>query len=166
VAAAAGVQLDEHTLNAAAQSNHLQLCVWLRDSAQCPWHEDACIDAARSNQLALLRWLRDSGCPTGNVGDVALNAVIGCGNDVTVLQYMLEQGLLVEPELLTFVLQQAGLEGHLVAAQWLRQQGALWPAVLYDVDHQQAWCGEVLDWARAEGCTAVAVLPHNNENNQ
>jgi hypothetical protein len=159
VAAAAGVELSDRTLSAAAHEDNLQLCTWLRETAQCPWPEYACMDAARRNQHALLRWLLDSGCPIEEVWDVGFNALVGCGNDLSVLQYLLEQGLLGDAQLLTLMLQQAGCEGNVAAAQWLRQQGAQWPAVLYFQGAQEVWNGEVLQWARAEGCTASAVLP-------
>jgi hypothetical protein len=56
-------------------------------------------------------------------------------------------------ESLTAMLNAAGSHGHLAAAQWLRQQGAAWPAVLR-VNRDYWWSGAVLAWARAEGCTS------------
>jgi hypothetical protein len=57
---------------------------------------------------------------------------------------------------LTDMLRYAGAHNHLRAAQWLRQHGADWPAALnchVDVE----WEDDVLEWARAEGCTAPVM---------
>jgi hypothetical protein len=53
-------------------------------------------------------------------------------------------------------LNRAGARGHMRAAQWLRQRGAEWPAVLTDYEElfEEVWDGESLAWARAEGCTS------------
>jgi hypothetical protein len=40
----------------------------------------------------------------------------------------------------------------MAAAQWLRQQGAEWPAVLGKFHIK--WSGTLLQWARREGCTS------------
>jgi hypothetical protein len=55
--------------------------------------------------------------------------------------------------LLWQVLRSAGAHGHLAAAQWVRQQGALWPATL--VFEERRWTGSVLLWGRQQGCPAA-----------
>jgi hypothetical protein len=62
----------------------------------------------------------------------------------------------VQTALLSKMLAAAGSKNHLAAAQWLRAQGAAWPAILQHRlgDVQQQWQGVALDWARAEGCTS------------
>jgi hypothetical protein len=56
-------------------------------------------------------------------------------------------------EQLTAALNHAGLFNQLRAAQWLRQHGAEWPAVLA-VNAHQHWSCDTLAWARAQGCTS------------
>jgi hypothetical protein len=57
---------------------------------------------------------------------------------------------------LTELLNAAGLLRKSAAAQWLRQQGAAWPAVLiYD---GYMWGIEAVQWARGEGCTSPLII--------
>jgi hypothetical protein len=80
---------------------------------------------------------------------------------VTVMAYMLAEQQQQEIEidaaartaLLAVMLRAAGANGKVAAAQWLRAQGAAWPARLqYTFNHkQQQWSGAVLEWARSEG---------------
>eukprot|EP00953_Heterococcus_sp_UTEX-ZZ885_P025495 13868-Heterococcus_DN1.PRE.1 len=67
-----------------------------------------------------------------------------------------QQGEVIEPGTLTEALNCAGASGHLQTAQWLRQLGAQWPNPLSFDFHETVghWSGEVLAWARAEGCTS------------
>jgi hypothetical protein len=72
----------------------------------------------------------------------------------------------LDAKLLTNTLNCAGAYSHLNIAQWLRQYGAEWPAVLsyssalFEDDqadiHQ--WSGGTLAWARANGCTSPLAL--------
>jgi hypothetical protein len=69
-------------------------------------------------------------------------------HDVTaMLQVLHEHGLLTDAERLTNMLNIFCVQPNLPAAKFLRSFGAEWPSVLQ-------WDGEVLAWARAEGCTA------------
>jgi hypothetical protein len=68
------------------------------------------------------------------------------------LAFVIKQGEVLDAELLTDALNTAGAGNKLQAAQWLRQLGAQWPAVLKH--GAQQWSGESLAWARAEGCTS------------
>jgi hypothetical protein len=77
-----------------------------------------------------------------------------------ILDYVVEQGEVLDAALLTRALNCAGAHSKLEAAQWLRQHGAQWPAVLR-YEHQQLgllWSDDMIFWARAEGCTAPTTL--------
>jgi hypothetical protein len=83
-----------------------------------------------------------------------------CNNHTDILDYILEKNEVLDAELLTEALNWAGVDNKLQAAQWLRQRGAQWPAVLSTgaVQWTQQWSGETLAWARAEGCTSPVTL--------
>eukprot|EP00953_Heterococcus_sp_UTEX-ZZ885_P012566 7206-Heterococcus_DN1.PRE.2 len=116
------VELKEHTMCCAAERGHLQLCQWLH-AQQCPWDNTATFAAARYNHCATLRWLIESGCPhDGKKGTGARNG------DFSILQYLYECGIMVNPAALTDALNVAGSLDVLAVAQWLRQRGAEWPA--------------------------------------
>jgi hypothetical protein len=72
------------------------------------------------------------------------------------LEYLVEQGEVLDAKLMTKALNLAGACNKLLAAQWLRQRGAQWPAVLKH--GAQQWSGDALAWARAEGCTSPVIL--------
>jgi hypothetical protein len=65
---------------------------------------------------------------------------------------------MADAALLTRMLNVAGANGHLAAAQWLHAQGAAWPAILYyesaEDNTREYWSGETLAWARQQGCDA------------
>jgi hypothetical protein len=63
-------------------------------------------------------------------------------NSRCTLFYLQKQGIEFTAGVLKDMLDHAGLHYKLAAAQWLRQQGAEWPAVLRGVN--KAWCGQVL----------------------
>jgi hypothetical protein len=74
------------------------------------------------------------------------------GGHIDAMQYLVLELALATPELLQEMLRAAGSWNRLVAAQWLRQQGAEWPDVLqYEGIYWSAAC---LVWARRQGCTA------------
>jgi hypothetical protein len=145
-----GVVCNESAMVAAAAKGHTAMCEYLH-AEQCPWNESACEGAAASGYVDTLRWLHEHGCPW-NRGRVCASAARG--GSIGALEYMLQQqqqGIPFTATLLTHLLNYAGAYNHLAAAQWLRQQGAEWPAKLAT---SRAWSGEMLAWARAEGCTA------------
>jgi hypothetical protein len=107
------------------------------------------IAAAASNNAALLQWLLEQGCPQNKI---QLCATTACYGHTSILSLLQQRGLLPEQQHLSTALQLAGAYGRLTAAQWLRQRGAEWPPVLKYED--KPWTGAVLEWARAEGCTA------------
>jgi hypothetical protein len=136
------------TMSCAASKGHLNMCKHLH-SEQCPWDAEACADATRFGHLEVLRWLRAGDCPC-DLNRVAEEAA--AGGRLHILEYLHNEGLLDNAELLTDALKAAGAWHQLAVAQWLRQQGAQWPALLQAEGLE--WRDELLAWARAEGCTA------------
>jgi hypothetical protein len=79
----------------------------------------------------------------------------GC---IDTLEYVIQQGEVMSAEVLTAALNAAGTDNHLQTAQWLRQRGAQWPALLgYSAALDELWGGDTLAWAREEGCTSPPV---------
>eukprot|EP00953_Heterococcus_sp_UTEX-ZZ885_P040980 20934-Heterococcus_DN1.PRE.2 len=60
-----------------------------------------------------------------------------------------------ERELFTETLLSEMLAVAASSSKWLRQRGAEWPDMLW---HGNRWDGEVLQWARAEGCTSLLLI--------
>eukprot|EP00953_Heterococcus_sp_UTEX-ZZ885_P035386 18275-Heterococcus_DN1.PRE.1 len=150
-----GIEIGANTLAAAAGSGHIALCEHLR-STGCGWDASACARAGVFGQLDALRWLRSNGCPW-DVSTVCTSAA--CGGYTDILDYVIEQGEVLSVELLTDALSCAGYNDQLRAAQWLRQRGANWPAVLAygNLEYERLWSNELVAWARAEGCTSAVV---------
>eukprot|EP00953_Heterococcus_sp_UTEX-ZZ885_P019956 11147-Heterococcus_DN1.PRE.3 len=151
-----GVEFNEGALIVAAGAGHTAMCAYLR-SIGCDWDVDACT-AAAYGRLETLCWLRANGCPW-IVSDAFIGAARNGSTDI--LDYVIQQGEVLSAELLTEALNAAGMYNKLQAAQWLRQHGAEWPAVLgyNEEDHVERWSGESLAWARANGCTAPIPPP-------
>jgi hypothetical protein len=126
--------LTAHTMRCAALYGILPMCQYLH--------------AAKSGNVDMLRWLLQQSCPM-NADTVCTAAAAGGHIDVmALLQAELPP---FTADTWTGMLAAAGASRKLAAAQWLRQRGADWPAVLQHRDRE--WQGEVLAWARAEGCT-------------
>jgi hypothetical protein len=71
---------------------------------------------------------------------------------MSVLEYMQPFEPAANAAQLSELLNLAGSCNHLAVAQWLRQHAAEWPTELrFDV---YSWSGDVLQWARDEGCTS------------
>jgi hypothetical protein len=154
-----GVAFDSLTMQKAAKHGQLQICQWLR-AAGCPWDAEVCTAAAECYQVETLRWLHEQGCPW-NAPYICRRAVSSDNSrSIELLQYMLSAGTLTDAALLTELLLRAGEYWQLAVAKWLRQQGAEWPAILYDPVYSDLWDGEVLAWARAEGCTSPTEPQH------
>jgi hypothetical protein len=79
-----------------------------------------------------------------------------CGGYPDIFDYVIEQGGVLDAELLKHALNLAGVHNRLQAAQWLREHGAQWPAVLSHtvLFCTMQWSVEMIAWARAEGCTS------------
>jgi hypothetical protein len=144
-----GCVLSEAVMSTAAQRGDLHICQYLR-AEQCPWDSTACGNAAREGHLSTLRWLHEQGCPW----DVqALRRQAAAAGLLDILQYtMLDVEPVATAAQLTDMLSAAGFHGRLPVAQWLRLQGAEWPAALRF--NGFAWETSVLQWARIEGCTS------------
>jgi hypothetical protein len=148
-----GVDFDAEAMSWAARAGETAMCKHLR-STGCDWSADACLDAVLCDRLDTLRWLRESGCPWDMSGVFAEAAYRG---HTDILAYVVEQEGALDAELLTSALNWAGALNNLQAAQWLRQHGAQWPAVL-QLPAGRQWSGDTLAWARAEGCTSPTTL--------
>jgi hypothetical protein len=146
---AQGCPLSTFVFYVAAERGHIAMCTYLH-AEHCSWNESTCNSAARGGSVDTLRWLRERGCPW--VPSV-VSRCAAAGGGVDVMLYLQQQGIVFDAELLTEMLTDAGAYNKLAAAQWLRQQGAEWPAVLCSILSQQ-WSGDTLAWARAEGCTS------------
>ena len=147
-----GIVIDAEAMSFAAGAGHIAMCQYLR-SIGCDWDSSACGCAAGTGHLDVLRWLRDNGCPW-NVSEVCTNAA--ASEFIDMLDYVIEQGEVLDAELLTRALNTAGSRNRLQAAQWLRQHGAQWPAVL--MCRARQWNDDMIVWARAEGCTSPVTL--------
>jgi hypothetical protein len=117
------------------------MCLYLH-AQQCPWDSFTAREAALCSHVELLQQLMDNGCPW-EARQLWLAAAEG--GSVEVLTHLQQQGLLTSVPLLTSMLNVAAVHNKLAAAQWLRQQGAEWPAAM------RAHSAEVLAWATAEG---------------
>jgi hypothetical protein len=147
-----GIEISAKVLAWAARCGQTAVCQHLR-STGCDWDTDACSEAVECGRLETLHWLREHGCPW-DVTEVVYGASREGFTDI--LDYVLEQGEVLDTELLTDALNCAGACDQLQTAQWLRQHGAQWPAVLSAGEEADAdqWTSESLAWARAEGCTS------------
>jgi hypothetical protein len=164
-----GVPFDETTMRAAAAEGHLPVCMFLR-SAQCPWNAECCYAAAHHDHAEVLEWMLRQTCP-GDSGEV-LRRAAASGSSATIAFLA---GILTphrRAAALQMMLNYAGGHKHLSAAQWLRAQGADWPTALCCMryPHRESvavWSGDVLAWARAEGCdspTHVQNVPGHAQN--
>jgi hypothetical protein len=151
---AQGLPFDGITMLCAAVKGSLAVCEFLR-SVQCPWNEDCCNAAVSCGHAHVLQWLLAHSCP--NNADELLRRA-GSNGSIAIIA-LLAASAHPRWRALRLMLQYAGGHSHLVAAQWLRAQGAEWPAVLDCVCYLSGtsitvWSGDVLAWARAEGCTS------------
>jgi hypothetical protein len=144
------MELHSGFMSSAAQSGKVAMCQYLLDE-HCPFDEGTARGAVRSGQLSTLRLLREHGCPW-RPAEICSAAVRSCCIDV--VQYLQQHGIDFTPAQLTKMLANAGAQDMLVAAKWLRLQGAEWPAVLAGRTglRIKCWSGAVLAWARQEGC--------------
>jgi hypothetical protein len=142
-----------HVFSIAAQRGDMDLCEYLYAS-DCGWSMGTCEAAARSGHADILRWLREHDCPWD---EDRMHTGAAKGGSVDVMVYLQEEDIVFDAEILTEMLKIAGACNKLAAAQWLRKQGAQWPAVLKwqkSYRDQLVWSDDALAWARAEGCTS------------
>jgi hypothetical protein len=146
-----GCKFDAETMYAATR---LRVCKFLR-TCGCPMDERTCCRSSicRGN-VELLNWLREQGCHWEHRSYFELAAA---NERIDMMAYLLQ--IESTPELLTAMLNDAGGYGLLEGAQWLRQRGAEWPAVLLINNGRDAWEPEAVASARAERCTSEAPEP-------
>jgi hypothetical protein len=135
----------------AARYNQLGALQFLR-AADCDWGVIVSDAAAETASFETLRWCREHGCPWDSA---SICEAAARGGSVQVLCYLQQRGMVITPAQLTAMLNAAGAHSKLAAAQWLREQGAEWPAILRyeELYHKPLkWSGAALAWARAEGC--------------
>jgi hypothetical protein len=152
-----GVPLPADISQFAAANDRMDVLRWLQE-LDFAFAEDTTTAAVPGGHAAILQWLLEQGSPPDEV-DLCDTAAY-CGR-LNILAFLQEQGLLPARQELSDSLQIAGAQGHLAIALWLRQRGAEWPAILkYD---DIPWQGEVLEWARAEGCTAPTETDEDDD---
>jgi hypothetical protein len=94
----------------------------------CLYQLEAAAAAAAAANVAAFAWLLDHGCPWR---DRSVCSSAAAGGSLAILQRVLSDTATREnTELLTSMLIAAAEADKLAAAQWLRQQGAKWPALL------------------------------------
>jgi hypothetical protein len=135
-------------MHAAAANGLTAMCEWLHSEGS-PWDDAACYVAARGAHLDTLRWLHQHGSPC----HAGLVYAAAAGGSIDVMAYLQADGFVDAAWKLKHMLRYAGGCNKLAACQWLRQQGAEWPEVL--AYQGKSWSGDVLAWARAEGCTTL-----------
>jgi hypothetical protein len=124
------------------------MCAYLHAEG-CPWSHMVCAMAASRGHAETLQWLTERGCPVH--ADLVCSKAAESGS-VEVMLYLQQRGFLATAAVLTSMLNAAGAHNKLLAAQWLKQQGANWPPVLKHCG--TSWSGDALTWARAQGCTS------------
>jgi hypothetical protein len=147
-----GCYWSNHAFGDAAGRGDFALCEYLYDN-DCDWSTLREFEAAaREGKAGMLRWLYEHDCPWD---EDRIHTCVAEGGSVDAMMFLQEEGI-VHDELLTEMLNVAGACNKLAAAQWLKQQGAEWPAMLKweGWRGESTWSGEVLTWARAEGCTS------------
>jgi hypothetical protein len=151
-----GSRLDVDMMHAAAANGQLLMCQHLR-SKGCDWDINVCAAAARYGHVSVLQYVREHGCPTSDWGCT----IAACmGGSVAVLEYILNSGMALVQDV-TEMMWIAGAHNNLTAVQWLKQQGAEWPAAFTQTQgngFKTEWSGEVLTWAIANGCTAPMTI--------
>jgi hypothetical protein len=151
-----GAELPELVMCTAAFHGQLTMCEYLLDK-RCPLASRVCTHAAQGGQLNVLIWLRQHGCPWNDLAVVWLSAHSG---SIDTMAYILQHTTFLHDvtlRMMSDMLRTAGALGHLAVAQWLRdERGAPWPTYLSCMiaGESKQWSGEVLAWARANGCTS------------
>jgi hypothetical protein len=144
-----GVPLPANISNFAAARARMDVLRWLQDIGYA-FTPSTANNAAAKGHAAVLVWLLEQQCPVHQMQLCGTAARYGSMHILALLQ---ERDLLPPQALRSRLLSVAGAADQLAAAQWLRQRGANWPAVLCHND--KPWTGATLEWARAEGCTAA-----------
>jgi hypothetical protein len=145
---------NRNVLRVAAYRGHLHIIKYLHLLLEdgYAWSAVACFNAVSGRHLDILRWLHENGCAWD------FRSLCECAarqGSIDIMMYLQQQsdGVQWNTDLLRDMLSCAGRWDKLAAAKWLRQQGAEWPARVRT--GRRKWNGDVLQWARAEGCTTL-----------
>jgi hypothetical protein len=136
----------------------------LGEGCQFDPYGEACPDAAGCGSLDVLKFCHAQGYPWDSTA-VGVSAAMS-GNMEMLLWLADELHTTWAPSTLQEMLLNAGLEDALDVCQWLRAQGAEWPAVLGDENRGYGWTGEVLQWAREQGCTSEEYYNSDSDASQ
>jgi Ankyrin repeats (3 copies) len=150
-----GCTLTEYVMTIAAGRGDLHICQYLR-AERCPWSAGTCRRAADGGHVDTLRWLHEQGCPW-DAQTICYSAVTA--GSLPVIEYVLSAEPAATAAQLTELLNVAGISDQLSVAQWLRQQGAEWPATLTFLGHP--WGTAVLQWAKRELKHSCSLLYRN-----
>jgi hypothetical protein len=152
---------SKHTIYHAVCGGHIAVLAYLR-SEGVPWGLSACEGAPKHNHLDTLVWLCEHLCLYQHWSVMRHAAE---GGSVSALAYIHQrptEHALNAAEYaprMSRLLNVAGTNNQLAAAQWLRAQGAEWPAFLkYQYQSKRGlryWEGSTLAWARSVGCTSL-----------
>jgi hypothetical protein len=138
------LEADTPAMRAAIRSNYVPMVEYIHKQGY-KLHKDLIMMAIQADHIEVLVWLNKQKCPPA--GPRAVLAA-RCGALRILQHFVVLHGDLV-PHFRT-LLNAAGARGMLDAAKWLRSVGADWPPVL--LEDGKPWCGEVLAWAREQGC--------------
>jgi hypothetical protein len=117
---ALGLQHETDVMAIAASAGHTAVCEYLR-SLGCAWNDAACDRAAERGQFDTLRWLREHGCPW-YVSTVCINAA--CYGSTDILDYVVQQGEVLDADVLAGTLMFADICNQQQVVKWLRGHGA------------------------------------------
>jgi hypothetical protein len=117
---ALGLQHEAIVMAIAASAGHTAVCEYLR-SLGCAWNDAACDRAAERGQFDTLRWLREHGCPW-YVSTVCINAA--CYGSTDILDYVVQQGEVLDADVLADTLMFADTCNQQQVVKWLRGHGA------------------------------------------
>eukprot|EP00953_Heterococcus_sp_UTEX-ZZ885_P016787 9417-Heterococcus_DN1.PRE.1 len=104
-----GVEIDPRAMAAAASEGQTAMCEYLLNIG-CYWTDAAPTKAAEAGHFETLRWLRKKGCPW-NVPASFWQAVYSSCTDV--LNFVIEQGEVLDAQLLSCALRDATLRNNL-----------------------------------------------------
>jgi hypothetical protein len=143
-------------IRCAAHFGRMNILNWLMQQDGARLGVDVMNAAAEGGQLLMCQHLRNLGCAVDRL-EMAKGAA--CNGSIPMMTYVLQlHGAGSSHAMFTqHMLLYAGAYGHLAAAEWLREQGAEWPTTLgiyNDARDKVNWSGDVLAWARDEGCTS------------
>jgi hypothetical protein len=112
------------------------------------WTDDYVRCAVQRNDLALLQWLHKCGCPFTFKNAAYWAALF---NSVDVLKWCHS-----ESDVLSHHTQRllccAGEYASFACLEWLRAQGADWPAAFYSTRKGACWAVPAVQWALRHGC--------------